>query len=213
MHIIAVSRQNFGKRVELVTAMHRLRARVFKDRLDWDVSVSGDMEIDRYDALNPTHLIVVAGTHSEVIGCVRLLPTTGANMLESTFPMLLNGAPPPRDAHILESSRFCIDTERCAHLDNGLRQATFVLFAGMLEWGLRSHSTAIATVTDVRMERILRRAGWPLQRLGNPQTIGETQALAGLLPINLNFLQAIMSAGKLEGPIIVDGPVTLRVAA
>ncbi|WJI81094.1 MULTISPECIES: acyl-homoserine-lactone synthase [unclassified Mesorhizobium] len=29
---------------------------------------------------------------------------------------------------------------------------------------------SIVTVTDLRVERILRRAGWPLERLSDPQT-------------------------------------------
>ena len=33
--------------------MHQLRHRVFKKRLDWDVHISGDMEIDDFDALHP----------------------------------------------------------------------------------------------------------------------------------------------------------------
>jgi len=36
-----------------IAEMHRLRYRVFKERLDWDVQVSGDMEVDDFDALHP----------------------------------------------------------------------------------------------------------------------------------------------------------------
>lgn len=34
---------------ELAMGMHRLRGRVFKERLDWDVSVRDGLEIDQYD--------------------------------------------------------------------------------------------------------------------------------------------------------------------
>jgi len=37
--------------------MHRLRYRVFEERLDWDVQVSGDMEIDAFDACQPVYLL------------------------------------------------------------------------------------------------------------------------------------------------------------
>ena len=43
--------------VDAVTEMHRLRYRIFKERLDWDVQFSGDMEIDEFDALYPTYLL------------------------------------------------------------------------------------------------------------------------------------------------------------
>ena len=74
--------------------MHRLRYRVFKERLDWDVQVSGDMEIDEFDALHPAYLLQRA-TDGRIQGCVRLLPSTGPTMLRDTFPVLLDGAPPP----------------------------------------------------------------------------------------------------------------------
>jgi N-acyl-L-homoserine lactone synthetase len=73
------------RRGDLIADMHRLRRCVFKDRLDWDVSVSGDMEIDPFDALRPTYLIAVKA--DAVVGCARLLPTTGpAHNAHAYFP-------------------------------------------------------------------------------------------------------------------------------
>lgn len=88
---------------ELAMGMHRLRGRVFKERLDWDVSVRDGLEIDQYDTFKPTYLLALE--KSDVVGCVRLLPTTGRNMLADTFPVLLDGNPAPRAARIWESSR------------------------------------------------------------------------------------------------------------
>jgi acyl homoserine lactone synthase len=93
-----------------------------------------------------------------------------------------------------------------------LREATFLLFAAMIEWGLQGKAQAIATVTDLRMERILRRAGWHLDRLGTPRQIGATKAVAGLLPITNDALGAIRAAGKISGPVI-DAPSNLPLAA
>jgi acyl homoserine lactone synthase len=191
--------------------MHRLRGRVFKERLDWDVSVTGGLEIDQYDALKPTYLLVVE--RREVVGCVRLLPTMGRNMLADTFPVLLNGHAAPRAARIWESSRFCVDTKNvAATAENGLREATFLLFAAMIEWGQQCGLQAIATVTDLRMERILRRAGWQLERLGTPRQIGATKAVAGLLPVTDEALGAIRTAGKISKPAI-DVPSSTALAA
>lgn len=58
------------------------------------------------------------------------------------------------------------------------------------------------TFTDLRMERILRRAGWTLQRLGAPQRIGATVALAGLLPIEQGAIDALRRNGGLTGPVL-----------
>ncbi|MCP2223606.1 MULTISPECIES: acyl-homoserine-lactone synthase [Bradyrhizobium] len=196
---------------ELAMGMHRLRGRVFKERLDWDVSVRDGLEIDQYDTFKPTYLLALE--KSDVVGCVRLLPTIGRNMLADTFPVLLDGNPAPRAARIWESSRFCVDTKSAAATaENGLRKATFLLFAAMIEWGQQHDLQAIATVTDLRMERILRRAGWHLDRLGAPRQIGTTNAVAGLLPISEEALGAIRAAGQISGRAI-DAPSSLAIAA
>lgn len=201
MQVVELSRAGYGANLSLLMGMHRLRRKVFKDRLDWQVTTTGDLEMDRYDTLDATYLVVA--DQGSVLGCVRMLPTTGPNMLADTFPELLDGSDAPRSELIAESSRFCVDTELTdAKTDGGLRQATFMLFAAMLEWGKARELTSIATVTDLRMERILRRAGWTLQRLGQPRRIGATVALAGLLSIEERALDAIRRNGGLTGPVL-----------
>lgn len=211
MKVIVRTRAALLHDSELTMGMHRLRGRVFKERLDWDVSVTGGLEIDQYDALNPTYLLVIE--QRAVVGCVRLLPTTGRNMLADTFPVLLDGHAAPRAARIWESSRFCVDTKNvAATAENGLREATFLLFAAMIEWAQQCGLQVIATVTDLRMERILRRAGWHLDRLGTPRQIGTTTAVAGLLPVSDDALEAIRAAGKISKPVI-DAPTSTALAA
>ncbi|UPK31449.1 acyl-homoserine-lactone synthase [Bradyrhizobium sp. 195] len=211
MKVIVRTRTALLHDSELMIGMHRLRGRVFKERLDWDVSVAGGLEIDQYDTFKATYLLVVE--RREVVGCVRLLPTTGRNMLADTFPVLLDGHAPPRAANIWESSRFCVDTKTvAATAENGLREATFLLFAAMIEWAQQYDLRAIATVTDQRMERILRRAGWHLERLGEPRQIGSTKAVAGLLPVTDEALKAIRAAGKISKPAIDTQPSTARAA-
>ncbi|MGY3506678.1 MULTISPECIES: acyl-homoserine-lactone synthase [unclassified Bradyrhizobium] len=210
MKVIVRSRAALLQDSELTLGMHRLRGRVCKDRLDWDVSVSNGLEIDQYDTL-AIYLLVLE--QDDVIGCVRLLPTAGRNMLADTFPVLLDGNPAPRATTIWESSRFCVDTKTvAATAENGLRKATFLLFAAMIEWGQQSDLQAIATVTDLRMERILRRAGWRLDRLGTPRQIGTTKAVAGLLPITDEALGAIGTAGQISERAI-EAPSSLPIAA
>jgi acyl homoserine lactone synthase len=211
MKVIVRTRAALLHDPELTMGMHRLRGRVFKDRLDWDVSVSNGLEIDHYDTCKPTYLLAVE--QIDVVGCVRLLPTTGRNMLADTFPVLLDGNPAPKSARIWESSRFCVDTKTvAATAESGLRKATFLLFAAMIEWSQQRDIQAIATVTDLRMERILRRAGWRLDRLGMPRQIGSTKAVAGLLPITDEALGAIRAAGHIPGRAI-DVPSSLVIAA
>jgi acyl homoserine lactone synthase len=143
---------------------------------------------------------------------VRLLPTTGPNMLADTFPVLLDGRAAPKNAKIWETSRFCVNAQNvAATAENGLKDATFLLFAAMIEWGKQNDLQAIATVTDLRMERILRRAGWHLDRLGEPRQVG-AKAVAGLLPVTDDTLQAIRAAGKILG-LAIDAPSSMALAA
>jgi N-acyl-L-homoserine lactone synthetase len=211
MHVISLGIRQFGQHLGLLSEMYRLLRRIFKDRLDWSVSVSGDLELDVFDALNPTYLIAVS--HDTVTGCVRLLPTTGPTMLADTFPMLLDGQPAPRSDRILESSRFCVDTQLAAGSGNNrLNRGTFILFAAMIESLRAVAADSIVTVTDTRMERILRRAGWPLERIAPPQRIGETMVLAGFLHASDEALAAMDRNAGVTGPVLVT-PNAFRPAA
>lgn len=211
MHILSLTQSRFSEHLDLLAATYRLRRRVFRDRLDWTVSVSDELEIDTYDTIGPTYLLLLRGDR-DVVGSVRLLPTTGPTMLANTFASLLGGETPPRSTAVLESSRFCVDSDRSGDLArNGLRRATLMLFAGMIEWAKAAAADAIVTVTDLRMERVLRRAGWPLQRIGTPKRIGDTIALAGFLPASDGALAAIYRNGGLSGPVLqtLDPPFSL----
>ncbi|MDA9433554.1 acyl-homoserine-lactone synthase [Bradyrhizobium sp. CCBAU 51627] len=193
---------SYGDFTDTLVAMHRLRHRVFKLRMEWDVQTSSDMEIDDFDALHPAYLAQVSDS-GQVQGCVRLLPTLGPTMLRDTFPALLGGQPAPATSLVWESSRFAIDVApNDPKGDHGIARATYELFAGMVEFGLSRQLTDIVTVTDVRMERVLRRAGWPLRRIGSPSTIGNTLAVAGYLAITREILSNLRKAGDLSRPAL-----------
>ncbi|MER9362707.1 acyl-homoserine-lactone synthase [Mesorhizobium sp. M0500] len=181
--------------------MHRLRYRVFRDRLDWDVSFSGGYEVDPFDALRPHYLLLRAPTGC-IDGCVRLLPTTGPTMLRDSFCALLADRSAPEDPRVWESSRFALDLPPSAPKQAGIAIGTYELFAGMVEFGLSRGLRSIVTVTDLRIERILRRAGWPLERLSDPQTIGNTRAVAGYLDVSTESLEALHRNGGLKGPVL-----------
>jgi acyl homoserine lactone synthase len=204
-----IQSHQFGEFADELAEMYRLRYRVFEERLDWDVTVSGDMEIDEYDTFNPVYLL-----HSQspgrIAGCVRLLPTTGPNMLRNSFPVLLGANPAPESPQIWESSRFSLDIAPAGNAARGgLSPPTYELFAGMVEFGLERGLTDIVTVTDVRMERILRRAGWPLRRIHSARQIGNTMAVAGFLEVSTEALARIRTLGGLYGPVLSQ-PVQLK---
>jgi len=191
-----------GEFGEQLQEMHRLRYRVFKQRLDWGVESKDGMEVDRFDALRPVYLLQ-SSSDGRIGGCVRLLPTSGPTMLRDVFPELLADHAPPARHDVWESSRLALDLapsrERATA---GLAQATYELFAGMIEFGLSRSLIDIVTVTDLRIERILRRAGWPLRRLSAPRPIGVTTAVAGYLEISPEALRSVCRAGAITGPVL-----------
>lgn len=100
-----------------------------------------------------------------------------------------------------ESSRFALDVPADAPASGGLAAATYVLFAGMIEFGLSIELIEIVTVTDARMGRILRRAGWPLRRVGKARPLGNTTAVAGYLEVSSDALDRIRKA-QISGPVL-----------
>ena len=89
----------------LLDQMLKLRALVFKERLDWEVEVNDGQERDIFDDQDPLYLLSVDECNN-LLGSLRLLPTTGPNMLRDVFSEL---TPNGRIASplIWESSRFC----------------------------------------------------------------------------------------------------------
>ena len=210
--IYMVGSGQLGQFAGELIGMHRLRYRVFKQRLNWDVTVSGDLEIDEYDALNPIYLLYCNAAGS-VEGCARMLPTTGPNMLRNSFPSLLGASAVPESPRIWEASRLCIHVE--PHQDrtrSGSSTATLELFAALIEFGLARGLSDIVAVTDHRMERILRRVGVPWRRIDKPQPIGNAMAVAGFTEVSVRLLEMLCELGQLRTPLLSE-PLRLKESA
>lgn len=197
-----ITPDRYGDFIDEIAAMHRLRYRVFKKRLGWNVQTVGDMEIDEFDALHP-HYLLQRNDNGAAQGCVRLLPSMGPTMLRDIFPALLGGQPAPNSSMVWETSRFAFDLPPSApKAAGGLAKATLDLFAGMIEFGLSRRLTEIVTVTDTRMERLLRRAAWPLRRIGEPRRLDTTLAVAGFLEVSADALARVRCACGFGGPVL-----------
>ena len=184
-----VTKDNAGRYVSDLHQMHRLRKMVFRDRLGWDVTVSGELEADEYDGMESIYLLSI-DRYGAVNGCVRLLPTTGPNMLRDIFPSFVTKAAVPCGEQVWEASRFAVSSTD-ARAEAGLSQTTYELLIGVLRFALSNSIRTIACVVDVRMERILRRAGWQLDRLGPARRIGNTIAMAGQLDVSAQVLRQL----------------------
>lgn len=200
MEVFAITSPAPRAATKLLEQQHELRARIFSDRLGWDVSVQGGQELDEFDHLRPTYILAVSET-GRVAGCARLLPTTGPTMLQNTFPMLLSERSLPSSESVVESSRFCVDTALAEGRGGGLHLATLTMFAGIIEWSMANGYREIVTATDIRFERILNRSGWRMERLGAPQRVGNTVAVAGKLPADPPSFERVCPPGYRRGAI------------
>lgn len=194
MRAIGIDANEHGGAGSLLDEMYRLRARVFAGRLGWQVKIEQGRERDEYDALGPTYILALTD-RGDVAGCARLLPTLGPTMLSRTFPQLLADGRLRGKLTMIESSRFCVDTRGEGRGGRFLHEATLTMFAGIIEWSMSNGFDEIATATDVRVERILQRAGWPMTRLGDVELIGETVSVAGILPADRSSFEQVCPPG------------------
>lgn len=187
-------------------AMFRNRAETFAGRLGWEVVVKDGYERDRFDDANPLYLVSVDPDTEEYWGSLRLLPTTGPNMLRDVFPQLLDGDY-IESATIWESSRICAaavpgQPERGRH---GVNYVLSELILGIGEVSVAAGLTQIVSVFDARMLRVLRNAGLKIDIIGTPQRIGDVMSYAGLFDTGEGPLKAFRAATGIDRSVLAPG--------
>ncbi len=185
-----------------IAQMHEIRKRTFHDRLNWQVRTLRSWEIDEFDALDPLYLISI-GPNGNVRGALRLLPTTGPNMLADVFPELLPDGMRIESATVWESSRFSVDQEAAAERsENLLNRTTGELLIGIVEVGLIAGLTEVVSVYDAMFARILKRANCPAELIGKPARIGKVMGYAALFEISERMLENLRKASGINEPVI-----------
>ena len=166
--IVVLERHNAHQYRHLIDEMFRLRARVFRDRLNWDVEVTDGKERDRYDDEQPVYIIHSDNGGREVKGSLRLLPTTGPTLLADIFSDTLPDAVNLSAPSIWECTRFCLDDNL---LELGREDEMLFASAALLEAvgdvALRAGIEAIIGNFDEPMLRLYRRIGCEVEVLGS----------------------------------------------
>lgn len=176
---------------DIFEQMYQLRARLFGHRRGWRVEVQNGEERDRFDDLNPLY-ICVTGKQRQLLASLRLLPTTGPHMLSDVFPEVMGEAEIVRHPLILESSRFCVDTDAArSFAPDGINLVTRELLAGLFSTALSAGMTNIVSVYDLFLERILRRAGCDFDRLGPIHKYDGLKTVGGLFEVNSSVVAAL----------------------
>lgn len=197
------------RHLALIEAMFRMRAAVFAERLEWEVTVTNGLEMDRFDTEDPLYLLSVDERTGALQGGVRLLYTTGPNMLRDVFPILVPGGA-PESPLIWESSRFAInpailsDAER-ATANHVVNRTTIELLCGIVEVCQQAGIEHIVSVFDARMARIFRSVNCAFEIIGTPARIGKTMTYAGVFDMSDVMRERLGNAGELHAPVLAPG--------
>ncbi len=214
--ILTVESVDRGNHADLIDHMFRMRAEVFADRLGWEVNVVDGREVDQFDDEGPMYLLSIDEGTGVLRGAVRLLPTTGPNMLRDVFPMLMPGGG-VESPLIWESSRFAVNPlliTASANRDPNhvVNRTTVELLCGIVEVCHLAGIEYVVSVFDARMARIFRTIDCQFEIIGNPARIGKTMTYAGLFQINKAMRDRLGRAVADLPPVVVahSVPDTLR---
>ena len=192
----------------LLKNMFRDRKRVFIDFLKWDLTSTGDMEVDQFDGPYATYL-VLQGAKGQHLGSVRLLASEGPHLLRSLFPELCEeGVPVGPD--IFEITRLCFSVG----LSQGETRAVRIrLASALVEYALATGITSYTGMTPIEFLSRMLTTGWRCDPLGLPQADGRSMIGAFQIHIDEQTPQLMRQAGNWRKSAIRIPSSIMRAAA
>ncbi|CUH47876.1 acyl-homoserine-lactone synthase [Ruegeria atlantica] len=203
--IIVIDGINQNKFKHVLDEMYKLRARVFGDRLGWDVNIVDGRERDHFDDLHPAHVVSIDG-EGDVVGCMRLLQTTGPHMLSDVFHSILDGEPPIRSTQVWEATRFCVDTKKLGRGrgENSVSYVTSEIMIGSFEYAKMAGVLDSIAVIDPVMNRVLQRSGnAPYDYLGTAKPMGKVVAMAALMDCSDERISGVRDYAGIEHDVFL----------
>ncbi len=183
MHFVSGDARTFPD--DLYARVARYRHRIFVERLGWHLRTENGMEVDQFD--RPDTVYVAAQDDQGLIhGCARLLPTTSPYLLAEVFPQLLNGLTPPNSPETWELSRFAavdFGSQKTSSLGQFCSPITVSLLQEAAACAAERGAKRLITVSPVGVERLVRRAGFEVQRMGPPMLVDGHSLFACLIPL------------------------------
>jgi len=175
--------------------MYRLRHKIFVEQRGWSRLAKIDgLERDEFDTDDAIYLLKLS-PDMEILGGMRIYPTTVKTQLNSIFREACVLAAPPSDSRDFELSRYFI-------VDSKSRSKTgkpvhYELYTGLFEFavatGIRSVSCFTETSNFVRSARM----PWEVQQLGVPMEYGEPGESGGYaLPIQIMIEEKMLAKTK-----------------
>jgi len=197
--IKVIQADQYSSNKVLIEKMFRLRSS-YRDLKGDDGLIIGYIGLDKFDALHPVYILSING-RGDVLGSVRLIPTTGTHMLGDVYQSL-NPNERISSPLIWEGSMFIIDQKRMAGStvrDRILaKRATFELLTGIIDVGIEAGLDFVIILYDARMCRWFDKIGFKADVIGGPRKISETILYAALLEIDSDMVERLE---KLRQPL------------
>ena len=191
---------------EELETIFRIRHRVFKERLGWDVPSSDGLEQDQYDH-EDTWYFLLRDQDDKIVGTCRLIPTTSSYMIGEVFSELLDGDEPPHSPKVWEVSRLAVDiTVSGRRVLSQVHQLTRQLYCGMAELGLSLGITEFLGVYDLAIARFMKRVGAKPSWQSRTHIVGGTTAIAARFDVTERALFDIRHAGGIVESVFKASP-------
>ncbi|CCG08875.1 acyl-homoserine-lactone synthase [Pararhodospirillum photometricum] len=187
----------------LIHSFSELRYEIFINRLKWPLACPVGREVDQFDDQDAVYL-TSTNRRGQVVAGARLLSTARRSLLNEAFAGLVDG-PLPCDDLIVDVTRFAVDhrPERVEGCGNLCGQ----LLVALQEYGLALGLKHYVSVSDVRMEPILRRGGFRFQRLGGEVSMDGTGVVALTVEISPERLAAAQARAQVHTSMLAWEPL------
>lgn len=195
------------KTLEQILSIRKL---AFIDRKKWDIeSYQGsDYEWDEYD--DPDAIYIYAHENDRVTGCVRLRPSNKPTLMSGPLSFILpTEKTRPHLGHCWEATRFALSTNnfstgKLTRANVDIRTAA--LFLSMIKFAQQQKIHTYEIVVDTLMEKILKRSGWPIERLNTALGSKGENIIYGTLPCTLKTYDEVLSKNAINRTTVHTTP-------
>lgn len=163
---------------DIMKQVYSLRYKIFCEEKQWIKPNKRKLDIDEFDNKNTTNFIYI-DENQKVLGSYRLIPTNKPYMIKSIFSHLLGDATPPEEKKVYEISRLAVnikDSPKSGY--NNLSLVTSSLILALFQYAKKNNIKSIIGVTDIVVERLIRKAGLLTNRYSKPKNMGNCYAVA-----------------------------------
>lgn len=202
-------------KTRLMVEMYRLRAKIFKERMGWDVDVDmNGLEVDDFDTDEAIYLLTL-NDDEQVTGNWRIIPTNNLTMIEKVWPHFLEDVPMRKSPMCWEMSRFAVDKltgQNVKESIHSFNQTTAEMFCGLTELCILLGIEEIYTLYNKQIGKLLRRLDCDPVHVSRAYPINGEDSFVGRFIPDKHMLAKLQAATGQTKPLINpdDLPHSLR---